>query len=386
MLGFLAAIGPLSTDLYLPSFPQLTADFAVGAGGAQFTMTGFLVGFGLGPLLVGPLSDRCGRRPVLLVSLCVFVVAGLGMLFAWNVGVLIALRIVQGLAGSAGTVLSRAIVADLSSAAASIRALSILVVSVGAGAIAAPMIGGPVAATWGWRGSLATLSLIGALMLTLAALRVPESLPRDQRHSASGAGLLRGVAELTASPAVRAPVILLGAAYAAMLSFTVSSPFVGQVMIGLDTRSYALAFAAAASAMLVANVVNAIVAPHVGTHRMLGVGQLLIAIAALALATCVMVGMMSAAAFVVLGFVLIGGVGLTMSNTYALTLVAAGDRRGAGSALLSTTQYACGAVATVVVGVAGSTSAVPMAVAVVGFALIGGLVFLGLRRGWGRGR
>lgn len=358
-------IGPLSTDLYLPTFINLAADLDVVAAQVQLTVTGFLIGLACGPLLVGPLSDRYGRRRILLIALAVFVATGLLMVLSSQIWVLIALRVVQGVAAAAGTVLSRAVVSDLAPPEKAVRAMSIIVFAVGLGAFSAAPIGAAVGGAWGWRGALLTLAAIGALMLTLAALFLPESLPPEDRHGKrSGSGSLVALGRAVRTPQVMTFAFTLGATYAAMMSWISASPFVATQVLGLTTDTFALSFAAASVAMLASSSLNAWIGIRVGAKRMLIAGQTLALSAAVLMLISISASALTQHSFFGLGFMLIFGFGLTMANTTALALAAAGHVRGSASALLSTTQYTCGALAVPFIGILGPGSALPMAVTI----------------------
>ncbi|MBP1325719.1 MFS family permease [Leucobacter exalbidus] len=125
-LAFLSAAGPFATDLYLPTFTNIAHDLGTVPSGVQLTLTAFMFGLGLGQLFLGPMSDSFGRRKILLIGLGAFTVASCAMVFSPTIEVFIALRFVQGMAGAAGIVLARAIVADLAKGTAAVRAFSLL--------------------------------------------------------------------------------------------------------------------------------------------------------------------------------------------------------------------------------------------------------------------
>lgn len=371
MLGFLAAIAPFSTDLYLPTFVNMADDLGISAAQVQLTLTGFLIGLGAGPLFVGPLSDRFGRRRILIIALSIFVIAALIMTLSTTVWVLIPLRIVQGFAAAAGTVLSRAVVSDLAPREKAVRALSLIVFAVGLGAFIAAPLGAAVGAHWGWRGALLTLAALGVVMLLLVLLFLPESLPTHERHGhaanvtdPSGKGSLSLLITAMRTPRVMRYALILGATYASMMCWIASSPFVAREVLGLTTQTYAWSFAAATTAMLVSSTLNALVGVRVGPSRMLGYGQALTLVAALTLLVLTASGVLTPPIFFLLGFCLIFGLGIAMANTTALALAAAGAVRGSASALLSTTQYTSAAIATPFVGLAGAATALPMAVTI----------------------
>lgn len=363
-LGFIGAVGPFATDLYLASFTDIASELQTDASWVQLTLAAFMVGMGSGQLLLGPLSDRLGRRRVLIVSLVVFVLSGTAMVFAPSIGVLVALRFVQGASGSAGIVIARAVAADLSTGENAVRALSLIMMVGSIGPIVAPPIGGLVATHWGWRGVFAVLALVSLAMLALAWARVPESLPREHRHGGGIATTLRGFGALLRDPAVASCVLAFGFGFGTMISYISASPFVGQSVLGMSQLGYSFAFAAGAAALISANLVNSRLAPRFGALRMLLVGNAFGLAASAALVVMAVTGTLSVPAFVACAFAATGGTGLIMSNAGALALARAPRHtRGSTSALLGASQFAVGGLAAPLVGLWGEHTAVPMAVA-----------------------
>lgn len=362
-LGFIGAVGPFATDLYLASFTDIAGELRTDAAWVQLTLAAFMVGMGSGQLVLGPLSDGRGRRPVLIASLVVFVLSGTATVFAPSIGVLVALRFVQGASGSAGIVIARAVAADLSTGANAVRALSLLMMVGSIGPIVAPPIGGLVATLWGWRGVLAVLALISLAMLALAWAVVPESLPPEHRHRGGLGTTLRGFGALLRDPAIASCVLAFGLGFGTMMSYISASPFVGQSVLGMSTLGYSFAFAAGAFALVTANFVNSRLAPRVGAARMLLVGVAFGLAAALALVVMATTGTLSVPAFIVCAFVATGGTGLIMSNSSALALARAPrNARGSASALLGAAQFAVGGLVAPLVGLWGEHTAVPMGV------------------------
>lgn len=362
VLSFLAAVGPFATDLYLASFTEIARDLGAPASSVQLTLTAFLLGMGLGQLILGPLSDQLGRRPTLVVSLTVFALASVLMVFSPNIVVLIALRALQGISGAAGVVIARAIAVDLSQGAAAIRAISLIALFVGLGPMIAPPIGGAILQFGDWRAVLGVLAGIAVAMCVLAALFVPESLPPEARHSAglrmalqSFGGLLR-----TRDFLVLMCVFALG--FGSMMSYIAASPFIGQVILGMPPFVYSLAFAAGALALILANFINARLAGKVLPQRMLLLGTILSLAAGVALTVLVLSETLSIPVFIACAFTLTGGAGFIMSNASALALSLAAHARGAGSALLGATQFTFGGLASPLVGAWGEHTALPMAV------------------------
>jgi DHA1 family bicyclomycin/chloramphenicol resistance-like MFS transporter len=364
VLGFVSAVAPLSTDMYLASFTAIAGDLGTDAARVQLTLTAFLIGLGAGQLLLGPLSDRWGRRPILVSAVGVFAAAGVAMVFAPSIESLIALRTVQGFSGAGSIVVARAIAADLSTGSTAVRALSVIAMVTALGPLLAPPIGGVVDAVVGWRGVLGVLGGAGILMLILSALVVPESLPARDRQHAGLRSSFGSFGTLLRDPGFVAYIAAFGLAFGAMMSYISASPFVGQSILGMTPLQYSLTFAAGGTALITANLVNARVAPRVGPQRMVLVGVGLLVLAGTAMLALVLTGSLSRAAFVACAFTLTAGTGFTLANVSALAL-ARTDRssRGAGSALLGACQFGVGGALSPVVGLWGEHTAVPMAVA-----------------------
>ena len=177
VLASLAALAPVATDLYLPGFPELGADFGAEASAVQLTLTSFLVGLAFGQLVMGPLSDRRGRRGPLIVSASVCVAAGVVCALAPTLPVLVLARLVQGFAGAGGMVIGRAIIADVVTGRAAARAFTLMITVGGVAPVLAPLVGGLLADPIGWRGMLWTVVVLCAAMLVGVLLVIPETHP-----------------------------------------------------------------------------------------------------------------------------------------------------------------------------------------------------------------
>jgi len=369
-LGFLAAVGPFATDMYLASFTDIARDLGGTAASVQLTLTAFLLGIGAGQLVLGPVSDRRGRRPVLVTALAVFAASSIALVFSPSLPVFIVLRLVQGFSGAAGIVVSRAVAVDLSEGETAVRALSLMAMVGGLGPLLAPPIGGAIAELANWQAVLGVLAAIAVVMLVLAALVVPESLPPAQRHTGGFAALAGRFRALLTDRAFVGGMLAFATGFGAMMAYIAASPFVGQVVLRMSPFTYALAFAAGAVALVLSNSLNARIAPRVGPGRMLVIGVVMIAASALALTVLASTATLQIASFIVCAFVLTGGTGFTMSNASALALARADEARGSGAALLGASQFLVGAVVSPLVGLWGEHTALPMAVIALAFAVL----------------
>lgn len=372
-IGFIAMASSVSTDMYLPSFASVAEDLNASASEVQLTLTLFFFGVGIGQLLLGPISDRRGRRVVLLISLVVFAAAATAMVFAPNVYVLMALRFVQGLAGAAGLVLSRAIAADLSHGETAAKALSFVMMVSGLGPLVAPLLGGFAHEWWGWRGALASLAAVGVLMVIVAWRVLPESLPVSRRTTGVMATVFRPFGPIARDGRFFALALGFALSFGAVMSYISASPFVGQSLLGMTPLVYSFSFALSASAMVLANLINMRIVSRVGSRRMLAIGVSLTLCGALILMLFTVTNALTAASFISGAFVLTAGCGLMLSNASALALARVPATRGSGSAFMGALQFLFGGIAAPVVGLWGEATALPMAISVT-IAAVGSVV------------
>lgn len=371
VLGFIAAVGPFATDMYLASFTDIATSLGTGAAPVQLTLTAFFLGMSLGQLCNGPLSDKFGRRPVLLIALGIFVASSVAMVFTPTIELFIGLRLLQGLSGSAGVVIARAIASDLSEGDTAVRALSLLSMVVALGPLLAPPVGGVLATVFDWRGVLAVLAAIAILMFVLALAFVPESHSHEARPTGHWLSAFASFGTLLRDPAYVGYTLAFAFAFAAMMSYISASPFVGQTVLGMSPLTYSLSFAAGGLALVLANLTNARLAPQFGVGRMLAIGigaQLAAGAGYLVLSAA---GTLSIPTFIALAFITTAGAGYAMANASALALSRVTPQtRGAGAALLGATQFGVGAIVSPLVGFWGEDTAVPMAICVVATAAI----------------
>ena len=194
VLGALSAIGPLTIDTYLPALPQLSAELGATDVQAQTTITGLLVGLGLGQLVIGPLSDAFGRRRPLLLGLTAHAAASILCALAPTITMLAITRTMQGLAGAAVAVVAMAMVRDLFSGNQAAQLLSRLILVLGVAPILAPSFGSALLGFTSWRGIFVVLALVAAALIVVAYLALPETLPPDRRIPASLRSSLRAYA------------------------------------------------------------------------------------------------------------------------------------------------------------------------------------------------
>ncbi|WP_329290854.1 multidrug effflux MFS transporter [Streptomyces pseudovenezuelae] len=387
LLGGLTATPPLAMDMYLPSLPEVTDSLRAPAATVQLTLTACLLGMALGQLVVGPMSDRWGRRRPLLAGLLVYVVATALCAVAPTVEFLVGFRLVQGLAGAAGIVIARAVVRDLYDGVAMARFFSTLMLIGGVAPIVAPLIGGQILRVTDWRGVFVVLTVIGALLATLVWVKLPETLPTAERHTGGVVDALHSMRRLLADLPFTGYMLTGGFAFAALFAYISASPFVVQEIYGASPQTFSLLFGVNSVGLVVVGQINGkVLVGRVGLDRVLGVGLLVVTAAAAALLLMTTgvfgeVGLFPVAAGL---FVLMSAMGVTLPNAQSLALLRTKHSAGSASALLGTSSFLIGAVASPLVGMAGEDTAVPMAVVQLAAALVALLCFMAMCRPWNR--
>jgi DHA1 family bicyclomycin/chloramphenicol resistance-like MFS transporter len=374
ILGALSAFGPLCLDMYLPGLPQLAGDFHVSDSAVQLTLTSCLIGLSLGQLLAGPLADRWGRRRPLLVGLGAYAVASVLCALAPSVEALTALRLVQGLAGGAGIVISRAIVSDLFQGVAAARFFSLLMLVNGAAPILAPLFGGQLLRITDWRGVFVALSLIGCALMAAAALGLRETLQSAERRPGGLRDTLRGMGTLLRDRAFVGYALSGGFALAAMFAYISGSSFVLESVYGLSAQTFSLVFGTNALGIVALGQLNTVLLRRFPVEALLRVGLALSAAGGLGLLASVRFGWGLGGVLTGL-FVLVSSIGLIGPNGTARAMDGHTGRKGAASALVGLLQYGAGGLAAPLVGLGGSGTAMPMAVVASSFAVGGVLTY-----------
>ncbi len=380
ILGSLTAFAPMSIDLYLPAFPELTRHFGVSQASVQLTLTACLAGLALGQLLSGPCSDAIGRRRPLLIGLAVYVAASVGCALAPSAAFLTGLRLVQGLAGAAGLVIARAVVRDLYSGVALARFFSLLMLVSGLAPVLAPLIGSQLIRVMPWQGLFAVLAGFGLLLLVGAGFGLPETLPPPVRRRGGLRATGRVMRELLGDRRFVGYALASGLVFAAMFSYIAGSPFVLQQIYGLSPQLYGVAFGVNALGIVALGQLNGLLLRWLPPRRLLAAGLVLAALGGVGVITAVLAGLGLPVVLPTL-FAVVASVGLVLPNSTALALSGRPEQAGSASTLFGVLQYLFGAVVAPLVGAFGAGTAVPMAALMCGLTLTGLVTFALLNAG-----
>ena len=344
LLTALVSVGPLTTDLYLPSLPGMARAFVTTPDKVQLTLILFLAAYGLAQLVYGPLSDRYGRRPVLFGGLTIFVVTSAACTLAGSIGALIALRVAQALGACGAPVLARAIVRDLFDGAAAVRALSLIGAAMALVPVLAPVAGGVLEEAFGWRAGFVVLSGLGALLLAVTWATLAETNRQPSIQPLTPGHLALGYGRLLASRTYVSFVVGVGGAFAGLALFLAESSFVLIDAMGLSPSAYGVALAVVAAGYMVGNLLSARLAGRYSSHALSCVGIVTCLVAALAMLLAWAAGADRPIAVILPMTVYMIGFGLVMPNGVAGAIVPWPEHAGAASAFLGFCQMLASAV------------------------------------------
>lgn len=350
----MVALGPLTIDLYLPALPTIEGELETTASAVQLTLTGTLLGLGLGQLLVGPLSDQLGRRRPVVMGTLVHIAASVLCAVAPSIEVLGALRLVQGLGASATAVVAMAIVRDLHVGADAAILLSRLMLVLGAAPILAPSLGGAILAVTSWRGIFVVLALAGAGLTAIAVALVPETLPPERRRPGTMRSVVSGYRELLRDRTFTALLVCSSLLTAAVFAYVSGASFVLQEEHGLSEQAFGVLFSVGALLLIAGTQLSARLVrsrPPAGLLMASMVASLAVAAAGLVI---VLAAGGSLVALLVPLWLTLGLIGLTNPLPTALALSRHGEAAGAAAALLGASRFAIGAGAAPIVSLLGN--------------------------------
>lgn len=360
LLASLVAFGPLSIDMYLPSLPLIASDLGASEGQVQLTIGLFLAGFSIGMLFYGPLSDRFGRRPLLLGGIALYMLSSLGCALASAPEQLIFWRLLQALGGAAASVLARVIVRDLFPLNDAARVLSLMQQVTMVATLIAPLLGGYLILLSGWRVLFVILLGFAGICLLLVWLSIPET-HRQESRGTSIALAFRAYLDIARQPRAVGYILCMGLSFGGMFAFITASPFVYIRFFGISPQLYGWLFALNIGGIMLMSFTNARLVRRLGSQRMLGFGSAITLVAALLLMLCASSGWGGLPALVVCLLMYVSVTGMIGANCLACLMSIFSRQAGAAAGLAVATQFAIGTLCSALVGVFHDGSPLPMA-------------------------
>jgi DHA1 family bicyclomycin/chloramphenicol resistance-like MFS transporter len=359
-LGALVALGPFTVDLYLPSFPAVAHDFHASDAAVQLTLTATSIGFAVGQLLVGPLSDKVGRRTPLLIATAVHVIASVGVAFAPNIEWLTALRLLQGIGAAGGGVVATATVRDLFGGLPLVRMLSRLALVTGLAPILAPVIGSQLLRITDWRGIFVVLAGYGVVVLVVAALLIVETLPKGARGLGAHRTARARYRSLFSDRVFVGVAIIGGMVFSALFAYLSSSSFLLQDVFHLNAQQFGLIFGINSVGVVFGSQAASRIVRRVAPQWVLVVALPVMLVGAIVIGALALAGGGLFSVLIPLWFILTG-CGFCFPIVQVLALAHHGEEAGTAASLLGAVNFGVAGLISPIVGVLGISSGLPMA-------------------------
>jgi DHA1 family bicyclomycin/chloramphenicol resistance-like MFS transporter len=370
VLAAMTAFPPMAIDQYLPAWPTMATSLHASPFWIQWTLSAFFIAFASGQLLLGPLSDRFGRRPVLFLGIAIFIVASIGCACSTSIEALVAWRALQGFGAAGAPVVARAMVRDLHDGKSAARMLSLMALVMGAAPLLAPILGGRVTLAWGWAANFWVLAGFGVVCALAGLFALPETLPPQRRRSASPRAIVASYRALLGNARFRGYTASAGISFAGYFAYISGSPFVFIELFHVPADVYGYLFGGNVLGMMALSTLNSRMVGNAGIDVMLQRGLVLAACAGVALLAVGISGAGGLVALYAALFVFIGAQGWISANAMAGALSVRPDLAGAAAGLAGTTQFLVGAVAGNVVTATADGTQRPMALVIAAASLL----------------
>ena len=369
MLGMLAATGPLSIDMYLPSLPSIQTDLGASAANAQLSLSSFLIGYAMGQLLYGPISDRFGRKPVLLTGMFVYATTSFLCTLSQNIETLIVLRCLQALGGGSGIVLARAIISDYFPPNEAARVLSLVSIVTLLGPLVSPIVGSYLLVLAGWRSIFWLLTAMGIVFFLMVLFVFRESHPAEKRQQLNFFTTFKAYIEVILHQDSFGYIACGGLGAGVFFAYIGNSPFVFIELFGIRPEYFGYLYGIVVSGMMSAAIINSRIVLRYGLNKMIDYGNIirLVGVVILLLVSYFRIGGIPAMLFALV---------LTISPTIIINVNAAVGLlhlfprlTGTASAVSGAAIFATGAVSGFIVGVLHDGTMMPMAITMALFAI-----------------
>ncbi|MDX5297741.1 MAG: multidrug effflux MFS transporter [Gammaproteobacteria bacterium] len=371
LLALAVALGPLATDMFLPALPGMGQDLGAGVDQMQLTLSLYLVGFALAQLICGPLSDRFGRKPVLIGGMLLFAVASLGCAWATDIETLLLCRVLQALGGATGPVLGRAAVRDIHTPADAARIMAYLATIMAIAPALAPTLGSVLLEYAGWHAIFIALAVYALAAAITIATQLPEPLRPAYRQSLRPARLWANYRDIALHPLFRGYALIGASLYAGLFAFLSGSAFVLIDDLGVSPQAYGLYFALVVAGYVIGNLGGARLSRRLNAAQLVALGVALALSGGLSMVLLAALGVHEPVAVILPHTLYMIGVGLTLPQNTAAALTPFPRMAGSASALLGFVQMSLAAMVGALVGHFHNGTPLVMALGIAGCALAG---------------
>ncbi len=380
LLASLTALGPMATDIYVASMPQIGQAFGASTASVQLTITCYLIGFAAGQIVYGPFSDKFGRRPMILIGFALYLSATLACVFSTSIAMLVAARVFQAFGAAGPIILTRAIVRDLYEGPRAARQYAVMSMIMGVTPIAAPVLGGFLQAWFGWRASFFAMGVMGVVLASVVILLLPETNKRRQTGPLSIAGIFGSFRIVARNKAYLSYLGMQSCSYNGLFGFVSAASVVLQGAYGLTPIEFGFAFAICSISYVAGAAIGSRMTPRRGLEGMIRLGVAWLCAGGVLQLVGVLLFPNAVAAVIVPDMIYFMGVGFLLPSTLAAALAPFPERAGAASSLIGFAQMTSGTVVGTIVGASLGSSAMPLAV-VTACAGIGAFAIFHLTKG-----
>ncbi|MCE5230654.1 multidrug effflux MFS transporter [bacterium] len=369
-LGFTSACGPFATDMYLPAFPAIAADLGTTLGNVQITLAVYLFGLAVGQILWGTLCDHVGRRGPMLAGVTLFTCAAAACAVTHSIHVMIAARFLMGIGGSAGVVISRAIVRDLFDGREASRFFALIMIVGGIGPIVAPFAGSLLLTHLTWRAVFWTIFAFGIVSVLTLMRNIPETLAPESRMHGHFMGVFRGYGRILVNPRFIGPAMALGCTSGMLFTYISNSSFIFLELFGVPVAYFGFLFATNSIGLYAAGQSNRWLVRRFTPEQLLVAALWVNISASLLLIACAATGAGGFPALFGILFVCLSTLGIIFPNATVIVMHPFPAEAGFASALLGVIQFAIAALGGALVGMTQNGTALPMAIQIAALGVI----------------
>jgi len=348
-LTLMVALGQMSVGLFVPSLPSLVGYFDSDMGTVQLTLSVYFAAFALFQLFIGPLSDRSGRRPVILAGLLIYAAGAIACALAGSIWTLIAARLLLAIGACAGQAVSRAVVRDKTEGAESARILSFIGMAMALSPALTPTIGGQLHTLFGWQANFVLMAAVALGLAVFCLIRMPETVREKQPDATDFGAMLRNYRSLITDRRFSGYALVMGAIFGALFAYQTGSPYILMVELGFSPQSYGLLILFNVAGFLSGNVVTNRFGRRIGIYGMVRAGAILAFISGISMVIPAQLGHVSALAIIGPSMILLFSMGLALPAAMAGAMQPFPHMAGAVSALLGFTQMGTGAIGSFVI-------------------------------------
>jgi len=376
VLVAVAALNPIGSSVVLPSLPSIRVDLATDVATTQFVLSGYLFATAVGQLLVGSVSDRFGRLPVLFIGLGIFCLAGIACALVSTMGALIVARVIQGIGGCAGVVISRAVLRDLFERDRAASALGYVTMGMAVAPMIAPILGGVVDQMLGWRAVFVLMVAAALLILGLTWFVLPETRPIDEERQIRSP--LANIATLLSVPAFWAYALTTAFTSGVWFSFLAGAPFIAAELLGFDSIEVGISLAVTTIGYFIGNFLSGRFSQRFGVPLMIAIGNTIQLVTISVMVMLTVAGWLNVWTFFSPVAIISIGNGIALPNAIAGSLSVRPDLAGTASGTSGSIQFGMGAVAMVITGsaLAVSPTAFTLVAVMAVFAVLGTIASL----------